>query len=163
MQGPPTFSFRAILEPGGPSFMPTQIIVVPPEVVAGLGGKSARRVIVTIKGHAERLGLLPLEGGGRYLMLRKDLCRTLDIVFGDELSLSITSDPNPDHIDLPAELEEALAAWPEADAAYQLINNAGKRAMVRFLEDAKTPATRARRAVQMVERLAKGGNPFRAV
>ncbi|GAA4367330.1 hypothetical protein GCM10023185_39120 [Hymenobacter saemangeumensis] len=143
--------------------MPTQIIVVPPEVVEGLGGKAAKRVIARLNGHPERLGLLPLNGGGRYLMLRKDLCRALGITFGQELSITLSPDPNPDHIDLPAELQEALTAWPEAEAAFQRINNAGKRAMVRYLEEAKTAETRARRTVQMVERLARGGHPFRAV
>lgn len=40
-----SFSFRAVLEPGGPSFMPTQTIVVPTEVLDALGGKATKRVI----------------------------------------------------------------------------------------------------------------------
>ena len=44
-----------------------------------LGGKGLKRVIATIRGQALRLGLLPLEGGGRYLMLNKDVCRAVDI------------------------------------------------------------------------------------
>jgi hypothetical protein len=75
-------TFQAGLEPGGPSFMPTQIVVVPPEVVAALGGKSAKRVLCTIGQHTERLGLLPSTGGGRYLMLRKELCQALGIALG---------------------------------------------------------------------------------
>ena len=43
-------SFRTTLEPGRPSFMPTQIIVVPAEVWMALGGKSLKRVIATIRG-----------------------------------------------------------------------------------------------------------------
>ena len=156
-------TFRAVLEPGGPNFMPTQVIVVPDAAWQAVGGKATKRVLVTIGSHTERLGLLPLEGGGRYLMLRKELCARLGVEIGQELTIGLAPDPNPDHIDLPDELAEALAAWPEAEEAYRnRINNAMRRAMVRHVEEAKTPETRTRRVMQLVERLARGGHPFRA-
>ena len=142
--------------------MPTQIIVVPDATREALG-QAVKRVLMTIGPHTERLGLLPLEGGGRYLMLRKSLCKELGIEIGQELSITLTPDPDPDRVDLPEELLEALAAWPEAQAAYEPLSGAMKRAMVRQIEEAKTPETRARRAVQLAERLARGGHPFRAV
>jgi PAS domain-containing protein len=154
--------FRAVLEPGGPSFMPTQIAVVPPDVVEALGGKSAKRVLATINGHAARLGLLPLAGGSRYLMFNKDFCRLLGLKFGSELSITLTPDPDPDHVDLPDELAEALAAWPEAETAFHNYSGSHRRAMARHVEEAKQAETRARRAVQLAERLARGGHPFRA-
>ncbi|GAA4039816.1 hypothetical protein GCM10022409_27020 [Hymenobacter glaciei] len=153
--------FRAVLEPGGPSFMPTQTIVVPIEVLEALGGKATKRVIATIRGHALRLGLLPLEGGGRYLMLNKDVCKAVGIVLGQELEVSMALDPNPDHVDVPDELAEALAAWPEAETAFDNYSGAHRRAMARLVAEAKQPATRARRAVTLVERLGRGLHPFR--
>ena len=156
---PAPISFRATLEPGGPSFMPTQTIVVPTEVLAALGGKATKRVIVTIRGQALRLGLLLLEGGGRYLMLNKDLCRTVGITLGQELVVEIAADPNPDYVDLPAELAEALAARPEAEAAFNSYSGAHRRAMAYRVAEGKQPETRARRAVQLVERLAHGQHP----
>ena len=152
-------SFRATLEPGGPSFMPTQTIVVPAEVLEALGGKATKRVIVTIRDHALRLGLLLPEGGGRYLMLNKDICHAVGIELGQELTIEIA--PDPDHIDLPDELAEAFAAWPEAEAAFNNYSGSHRRAMAYRVAEAKQPETRARRAVQMVERLARGLHPFR--
>jgi hypothetical protein len=154
-------TFRAVLEPGGPSFMPTQTIVVPAEVLAALGGKATKRVIVTIRGQALRLGLLLLEGGGRYLMLNKEVCRAVGIELGQELDVEIAPDPNPDHVDVPDELAEALAAWPEAETAFNNYSGAHRRAMARLVDEAKQPATRARRAVTLVERLGRGLHPFR--
>ncbi|MBF9142547.1 YdeI/OmpD-associated family protein [Hymenobacter properus] len=154
-------TFRAQLEPGGPSFMPTQTIVLPAEVLAGLGGKAAKRVLVSIQGQELRLGLLPLEGGGRYLMLNKDVCRAVGIELGQWLDVAIAPDPNPDHVDLPDELAEALAAWPEAEAAFQRYSGAHRRAMARLVAEAKQTETRARRAVTLTERLARGLHPFR--
>ena len=159
---PVLLSFRAVLEPGGPSFMPTQTIVVPGEVLAALGGKAAKRVIVTIQGHALRLGLLLLEGGGRYLMLNKDVCKAVGIKLGQELEISIAPDPNPDHVDLPDELAEALAAWPEAEAAFNNYKPAHRRAMAWRVAEARQPETRIRRAFTLAERLARGQHPFRA-
>ena len=152
--------FRAALEPGGPSFMPTQILVVPAEVLAALG-KGLKRVIVTIRGHALRLGLLPLEGGGRYLMLNKDVCATVGIQFGDEVEAAIAPDPNPDHVDLPEELAEALAAWPEAEVAFQNYSGAHRRSMARLVAEGKQRETRIRRALKLTENLGRGLHPYR--
>ena len=157
----PTVTFRAQLEPGGPSFMPTQVVVVPAEVLVGLGGKATKRVIVTIHGQALRLGLLLLEGGGRYLMLNKEICRSLDIELGQWLDMTITPDPNPDHIGVPDELAEAFAAWPEAETAFHRYSGAQRRAMAKLVADAKQRETRIRRAITLTERLARGLHPFR--
>ena len=154
-------TFRAVLEPGGPSFMPTQTIVVPAAVLEALGGKAVKRVIVTIHGHALRLGLLLLEGGGRYLMLNKDVCRTVGIELAQTLEISIVPDPNPDHVDLPDELAEAFAAWPEAEVAFNKHSGAHRRAMARLVDEAKQRETRIRRALTLTERLARGLHPFR--
>ena len=151
-----------MLEAGGPSFMPTQIVVVPDAAWQEVGGKTTKRVIATLNGHAERLGLLPQEGGGRYLMLRKTLCQQLGLTIGQELEVSLAPDPNPDYVDLPDELAEALAAWPEAETAFHAHTGAMRRAMARKVADAKRPDTRARYAVELAERLARGGHPFRA-
>ena len=156
-----SIAFRATLEPGGPSFMPTQTIVVPAEVLDALGSKATKRVVVTIGGHALRLGLLLQEGGGRYLMLNKDMCRALGIALGQELAVEIAPDPNPNYVDLPAELAEALSAWPEAETAFNNYSGSHRRAMAYRVAEAKQPETRARRAVQLVERLARGQHPFR--
>ncbi|GAB3582342.1 YdeI/OmpD-associated family protein [Hymenobacter daeguensis] len=158
---PTHLTFRAVLEPGGPSFMPTQTIVVPAEILAALGGKKAKRVIVTIRGHALRLGLLLLEGGGRYLMLNKDICREVGIALGDELEVAIEPDPNPDYVELPEELAEAFAAWPEAEAAFNKYSGSHRRAMARLVDEARQCETRIRRAVKLTENLARGLHPFR--
>ena len=158
----PIATFRAVLEAGGPSFMPTQVLVVPDAAWLAVGGKAAKRVVATLNGHAERLGLLPQEGGGRYLMIRKELCQKSGLAIGQEVTVGLAPDPNPDHVDLPDELAEALAAWPEAEAAFQAQSGAMRRAIARKVADAKRPETRARYAVELAERLARGGHPFRA-
>lgn len=142
--------------------MPTQLIVVPAAAWQALGGKATKRVVATLNGHAERLGLLPLAGGGRYLLLRKDLCQRLGFSIGQQITVSLAPDPDPDYVDLPAELAEALAAWPEAEAAFLAQSGALRRAIARKIEAAKLLETRARYAVEITGRLARGQHPFRA-
>ncbi|MCR5888274.1 YdeI/OmpD-associated family protein [Hymenobacter sp. J193] len=153
--------FEARLEHGGPSFMPTQIVVVPPLVLAALGQPLPRRVVGTLNGCAIRRGLLPLPGGGRYLMLNKDMCREAGVQVGQLVSLTLAPDPEPDRVDLPEELAEAFEAWPEALAGFQKISGSMQRAIAGHVATAKQPETRARRAVEFTERLARGAHPFR--
>ena len=76
--------------------------------------------------------------------------------------MQLAPDPNPDHVDLPDELAESLAAWPEAEANFLAQSGAMRRAIARKVADAKRPDTRARYAVELAERLARGAHPFRA-
>ncbi|RSK46234.1 YdeI/OmpD-associated family protein [Hymenobacter perfusus] len=156
----PTATFETTLERGGPSFMPTQIVVVPPLALLALG-KSTRRIMGTLNGHPVRLGLLPLPGGGRYLMINKDLCRTIGIRLGQRVYLELAPDPEPDHVDLPSELAEAFEAWPEAAEQFAHLSGSMRRAVAQHISSAKQAETRARRAVEMTERLARGAHPFR--
>jgi hypothetical protein len=154
-------TFEALLEPGGPSFMPTQILVVPLAVVEALGGKSLRRVTGTLNGHPVRLGLQPMRGGERYLMVNKDLCQAVGLELGQRVRVSLAPDPDPDHVDLPEELAEALEAWPEARVAFEAYSASHRRGIAYHVGTAKQAGTRARRAVEVAERLAVGAHPFR--
>lgn len=154
-------TFQAMLEPGGPSFMPTQIVVVPPLVVEALGGKSVKRVAGTINNYPVRRGLLPLPGGGRYLIINKDMCRAAGVQLGQHVTVSLMLDPDPEAVDLPEELVEALAAWPEAETGFNSYSANHRRAIAQHVATAKQAETRARRAVELAERLANGRHPFR--
>ncbi|MCB2376411.1 YdeI/OmpD-associated family protein [Hymenobacter sp. BT635] len=158
----PTATFTALLEPGGPSFMPTQIVIVPQDVVASLGGSATRRVVGTLNGFPIRLGLLPLNSGERYLMVNKDTCKAAGLRLGQQLTVCLTPDPTPDAVDLPTELAEGLAEWPEAAAGFQRLTGGMKRAIAYHINTAKRPETRLNRTMQVLRQLATGGHPFRA-
>ena len=78
------------------------------------------------------------------------------------MTVQLAPDFTPDYVDLPDELAEALAAWPEAETAFLAHTGAMRRAMARKVADAKRLDIRARYAVELAERLARGGYPFRA-
>jgi len=154
-------TFQGVAETGGSSFMPVQLVLAPEAAWLALGGKATKRVVATLNGHSERLGLLPQVGGGHYLLLRKTLCQQLGLQTGQQTSITLIPDPNPDQVDLPEELAEALTAWPEAEIAFLAHSGAMRRAMARKVADTKRPETRARYAVELAERLARGAHPFR--
>ncbi|QDA60572.1 YdeI/OmpD-associated family protein [Hymenobacter jejuensis] len=156
-----TLTFRARLEPGGPSFMPMTIAIVPLEIVEALGGKSVRRVMGTLNGHPFRLGLQPMRTGERYLMISKELRQASGVEMGQEITLTLAPDPDPDHIELPEELAEGLDAWPEADAGFQKLRPSMKRAIAQHVGGAKRTETRLERSMQILKQLATGGHPFR--
>lgn len=153
-------AFDATLEAGGPSFMPTQILRVPPLILLALG-PAVRRVVGTLNGHPVRLGLLPLPGGGRYLMVNKQRCHTMGIQVGQRVHLALEPDPAPDQVDLPVELAEAFEAWPEAAGQFEQLSGSMRRAVAQHISAAKQSETRARRTVEITERLARGAHPFR--
>jgi len=154
-------TFRAVVQPGGPSFMPMQVLLVPIEAVAAVGGKVIKRVVVALRGRTVRLGLHPLKSGERYMMLNQALLTELDLRSGDEVTVSISPDPTPNHIDLPEELTEGLSSWPEAEVAFERLTPGTKRALAYHIESAKRPETRSKRIVSVLHQLATGGHPFK--
>ncbi|MBW3130775.1 YdeI/OmpD-associated family protein [Hymenobacter profundi] len=154
-------TFRAVVQPGGPSFMPMQVLVVPVEVVEALGGKAVKRVVVALRDHTMRLGLHPLKSGERYLMLNQALLTELSLRSGDKVTVSISPDPTPNQVDLPEELAEGLSSWPEAEAAFERLTPGTKRALAYHIESAKRPETRSKRVVSVLHQLATGGHPFK--
>ncbi|WP_046242629.1 YdeI/OmpD-associated family protein [Hymenobacter terrenus] len=152
-----TFTFRAELVTDGDARMQTQVVPVPPDVVAELGGRPNQRVLATINGHCLRRGLLPRADGSRYLLLGKLACRTYGFRVGDELTIALTADPNPNQVDLPEELAEGLEAWPEAGAQFARLTPGRQRSIAYRIDSAKRPETRLQRTMQELEQLARDG------
>ncbi|GAB2963885.1 hypothetical protein GCM10027048_36360 [Hymenobacter coalescens] len=155
-------TFRAHLTPNGVGFMPMLMLIVPEQVVEALGGKGVKRVVGTLNGYPIRRGLLPLRTGERFLMISKALRKELQLTLSDEVTVTLAPDPNPDQVDLPEELLEGLAEWPEAAAAFHRLTPGRQRNLVHHIDSAKRAETRAQRVITLLHQLATGGNPFRS-
>jgi uncharacterized protein YdeI (YjbR/CyaY-like superfamily) len=59
-------------------------------------------------------------------------------------------------LEVPADLAEALAAEPRAQAMFDILTSANRFAVVYRVTSPKRPETRARRIAQLVEQLARG-------
>ncbi len=63
-------------------------------------------------------------------------------------------------IEIPAELADALAADPRAQATFATLNRQNRYAVLYRVATARRPETRARRIEQLVAMLARGDTPY---
>lgn len=61
---------------------------------------------------------------------------------------------------VPADLAEAIAADPRAQAMFDVLTSANRFALIHRTNEAKRPETRARRIAEFVERLANHQTPY---
>ena len=126
-------------------------VTIPAEVVAALGGKGRIPVRATFDGVAYR-GSIVSMGGERVLGVLKAIRTELGKVPGDELRVTVALDDEERSVDLPDDLRDALAAAALIDRFISL-SYSHQREYVMWIDEAKRPATRARRIAETVERV----------
>jgi hypothetical protein len=137
------------LEPRGPA----GAIVLDDAQVAELGGGAkAFPVKVTVGGQDAQLRLARM-GGENLIGFSKAVRAQLGVELGQELQVRIERDEAPRTLELPAELERALAADPAAKAAFEALAPSRRKEHARAIADAKKPETRAKRLAAVLEAL----------
>ena len=130
-------------------------VVVPPNIVAALGGDAHIPVIARYAGTATQSTLNPAGGTKRRLVLQMDVLRPAKLDAGDKLTVDLTRDTGPRAPEPPADLRRALQFRPAAAAALERASPSTKRAVVERLEQCRTPETRSRRLEKIIEHLAE--------
>ncbi|MDX6741585.1 YdeI/OmpD-associated family protein [Actinocorallia sp. A-T 12471] len=132
-------------------------LVVPEEVVTGLGGGKRPAVNVTINGHTypSTVGSM---GGEFRIPVSAENRALAGIAAGDEVDVEVTLDTAPREIAVPADLAAALAAEPEAKRFFDGLAASHRKAFALAVESAKKPETRAKRVADTVEKLKQGKN-----
>ncbi len=142
--------FRAILEADDESAF-TYIKI--PFDVRTVFGKARPLVRVTVNGYAYRSTLAPY-GSEYYLPVNQAVRSGARVQVGDRVTVLLESDEAPRPIKTPTDLARALKASPPAQTRWKELSFTHQKEYVAAIEDAKRPATRARRIEQAVERLA---------
>ena len=124
-------------------------VPVPDFVIGDLGLGASYRVIVEILGTELRRAVLAPRSGQPFLIIGRTYLRELGLREGSAVELTMRADPDPDAIDLAAELEEALAQDDEARARWETFTPGKQRSLNHYVESAKRPDTRIRRAVEL--------------
>ena len=101
-------------------------------------------------GRIESLGDLPDDATTHAL-----IGKAMALIDSGEKTPRPVKHPKPD-LDMPTDLETALAANPAARATYDSFPPSARRDYVEWLIDAKRPETRAKRLAQAVEWMAEG-------
>jgi hypothetical protein len=126
-------------------------VAVPSSVVDGLGGGGRIKAIATFDGVGYR-GSVVTMGGGHVIGVLKSIREQLGKAAGDRVTVTLARDDAERAVDLPGDLREALAAAGQAEAFAEL-SYSHQREYVMWIDEAKRPATRAKRVASTVERL----------
>jgi hypothetical protein len=139
--------FNATVEParGGGHF-----VVVPFDVKAEFG-EARPPVRGTVNGVALRTRLM-VYGGVTYLGLRNDFLAETGLDLGDPVAVELERDDAPREVEIPPDLEAALAD-PEVRAAFDKLSFTHRREYAESVAEAKRPGTRERRVARIVEKL----------
>jgi bifunctional DNA-binding transcriptional regulator/antitoxin component of YhaV-PrlF toxin-antitoxin module len=127
-------------------------IVVPPEVVEGLGGSKKPKVAVTINGYSYPSSIASM--GGRFLLpVSAEVRAGAGIAAGDAVDVDVELDTSVRTVEVPADLATALKASPAAKQAFDALSYSNQRRHVLAIEGAKAAETRARRVARTIAEL----------
>jgi hypothetical protein len=145
-------TFRAVIEDGsgGGAF-----VTIPFDVEATFGKKRVP-VRATIDGAPYQGSLVRMGGSCHLLIIRKDLRAQIGKTIGDEVSVTVEEDTAPRAVVVPADLEEALAGDPSAEAFFRQLAYTHQREYVAWIEEAKRAQTRHERIGRAVAMLREG-------
>lgn len=130
-------------------------VIVPRDVHAVFGASGRVPVVARFDGEPYRGSIAPM--GGRHILgVTRAIRDAIGKSVGDMVDVVLERDNAARTVALPPDLEAALAASPEARAAYERLSTTHRKEYVQWVEQAKRPETRARRVATTVERLSEG-------
>lgn len=124
-------------------------IEVPPDVVEALGAGKKPPVKMTINGYTYRSSIAVM--GSKYMVsLSAENRKNAGVAGGEAHDVEIEVDTEKREIAVPADLQAALDADPQAKAFFETLSYSNKRRHVEPIEAAKAPETRQRRIEKSV-------------
>jgi hypothetical protein len=130
-------------------------IVVPPEVVEGLGSGKKPPVRVTINGYSYRTTVATIDG--QFMVgVSADVREAAGVAAGDAVTVDIELDTQPREVSVPADFAEALDREPDARRFFDGLSYSNKQRFVLPIEQAKSADTRQRRIDKAVSTLREG-------
>ena len=143
--------FTAVIEQSGRT---ATGIPVPPEIVDVLGGGRRPAVTVTLGEFTYRTTVGSM--GGRFMLpLSAERRAAARVAAGDSVEVDIALDDQPRVLEVPEEVQQALASDPAAKAAFDGLSYSVRLRHVLSVTGAKTPETRDRRISAMIEALGR--------
>jgi hypothetical protein len=127
-------------------------VVVPPEVVEGLGSGKKPAVTVTINDFSYPSTIASM--GGRFLLpVSAEIRAGAGVSAGDVVDVDVVLDTSVREIAVPDDLAAALKEAPAAKKAFEALSNSNKKRHVLSVEGAKTAETRERRVAKVLTEL----------
>jgi hypothetical protein len=127
-------------------------ISIPPDVIAALGKQKRPKVIVTVNGYTYRTTVAPY-GNVFMLPVSQEHRSAAGLQAGDQIEVTLELDIEPRTVEIPPELQTALASKDGALAAFEALSYTNRKEMARQVSDAKTQETRDRRIAKILASL----------
>lgn len=123
------------------------LVDVPNEITDILGRKKQVWIRGTANGAPFETTLLPKAEGGSYLILNYETRQRAGARPGEDLDLTIESNPVPRNRDLPVpeDLAAVLEEFPEVNESFGRLSKSRRFYVINYIEEAKKPETRVRR------------------
>jgi Bacteriocin-protection, YdeI or OmpD-Associated/Domain of unknown function (DUF1905) len=118
-------------------------------------GRARPPVKVTIRGHTWRT-TPGVYGGVGHVVVNREVKAATGVDAPDRVVVVMELDTEPRRISVPKDLAVALAADADAKAGFSKLSFTHRREYVDWLEEAKRPATRARRIATTVDQVRAG-------
>ena len=122
--------------------------------------KSGRglNALLRFNGDLDRVTLLPGRRTGYKLAIKVELLRAAGVDAGDLVSFILEPDTASREPDLPGEMRRAFHTRPELATRWLKHSIALRRQVVRYIEEARSPETRAKRCWIFLDRLDESGS-----
>lgn len=130
-------------------------IIVPPAIVAELGGKGRIKVRCTIDGQPYRGSIHPY-GGVHYLGVLKSIRESIGKRPGDKVQIIMEVDTQPRTVEIPGDLQAALDKEEAAKALFDKLSYSHKKEYVDWVRGANKAETREKRIAKTLEMLLTG-------
>ncbi|WP_336517426.1 YdeI/OmpD-associated family protein [Pollutibacter soli] len=104
----------------------------------------------------ESMALVPIGGGDFILPLKKEIRKQLRKDKGAELVASLELDANPDPFPLPDDFSDCLNDEPASLVQWKKLPKSHQNYFIKWIDSAKTDATRVKRIAQSVNALSYG-------
>lgn len=145
-------TFRATLErPAGEGS--ATVVRLPFDARAEFG-RARAPVVVTIGGHTYRSTVV-VYGGGYFVAVNREHRNAAGVEPGDTVEVTIEADEQPRVVALPEDLHTALANAGALEG-WERLSHSHQREYLRWIDEAKRPATRSRRIAQAAIRVRRG-------
>ena len=126
-------------------------VPLPPEIDGALGG--ARIVTGALCGVPFRRAVHGRGDGTPHLRFGKRVLAEAGLRLGETAVVELAPATDPDAVHLPPELETALGHDPEAAARFATFTPGRQRSLGVYVDQAKRPATRERRALELCHKI----------
>lgn len=121
------------------------------------GGGLGLNALLRFNDDLDRVTLLPGKRGHYKLAFKAELLRAAGVDAGDTVTFTLAPDTASREPELPAELARAFQNRPQLRERWLAHSVAIRRQIIRYITDAKTVETQAKRCWIFIERLAETG------